>query len=280
MDIENITNEELATAAQEGNNEVMPLLWEKNERLVKLIMFKHLNKRKLPPCIDEEDILQCGYFALLAAVKAYKPGEYKFTTYLNYSIQNAVNECINGRKRTPDNQREVSYNQRIKNADNDDLEMWELLKDEEAEFEIFEDMELSDEQRIVLDAVSELEPEQRSIIQRHYFRNMTLKEIACQDNCSIENIRRYERQAFKKLRNNPAIRALNEELQSNRFIKAFDPYRISPEYYNALDAAQRLKIKLLKQKRYISYGHRQAEIFLLLYRAEQDFKRRNEKYYR
>lgn len=117
MDIENITNEELATAAQEGNNEVMPLLWEKNERLVKLIMFKHLNKRKLPPCIDEEDILQCGYFALLAAVKAYKSGEYKFTTYLNYSIQNAVNECIDGRKRNPDNQREVSYNQRIKNSD-------------------------------------------------------------------------------------------------------------------------------------------------------------------
>ena len=35
MDIENITLEELATAAQRGSMEVMPLLWEKTERLIK-----------------------------------------------------------------------------------------------------------------------------------------------------------------------------------------------------------------------------------------------------
>ena len=148
MDIKSITNEELATAAQDGNMEVMPLLWEKNEKLIKLIMFRNLRGRKLPAGTDEEDVLQCGYFALLAAVKAYKPGEYKFTSYLNYSIQNAVNEAIHGKSRRQNVYREVSFNQPVGESEGEDTELWDMIKDEAAERNIFEDIELSDEQRI------------------------------------------------------------------------------------------------------------------------------------
>lgn len=104
----------------------------KEWKAYQLIIFKHLKGRILPNSINEEDILQCGYFALLAAVKAFKSGEYKFTTYLNYSVQNAINEAINGKSRRPSEHKEVSYNQRIKNADSEDIEMWELMKDETA----------------------------------------------------------------------------------------------------------------------------------------------------
>lgn len=87
MDNENITLEELATAARNGNIEVMPLLWEKTERLIKMLILKAVNKRVLPNYIDESDVLQCGYFALLAAVKAFKNNGLKFTSYLNYSVK-------------------------------------------------------------------------------------------------------------------------------------------------------------------------------------------------
>lgn len=276
MDIENITNEELAAAAQDGNMEVMPLLWEKNEKLIKLIMFRNLRGRKLPTGTDEEDILQCGYFALLSAVKAYNPGEYKFTTYLNYSVQNAVNEAIHGKSRRKKAYREVSFNQPVGDSESEDIELWDLMKDETAERNIFEDIELSDEQRIVQDALAELDPRRRSVIRRHYFRNMTLKQIAEEDGCTIENVRRYESTGLRKLRCNPAIKALNEETEANRFIKAFDTYHISPEYFNALRAAQRLEIELL-QNHNLSYGQRQAQIFLLLYRAEQSYREKEKR---
>lgn len=277
MDIENITNEELAAAAQDGNMEVMPLLWEKNEKLIKLIIFRQLRGRKLPTGTDEEDILQCGYFALLAAVKAYKPGEYKFTTYLNYSVQNAVNEAIHGKSRRQKAYREVSFNQPVGDSESEDTELWDLMKDETAERNIFEGVELSDEQRIVQDALAELDPRQRSVIRRHYFQNMTLKQIAEEDGCSVESVRQRENMGLCKLRRNPAIRALNEEMEANRFIKAFNPYHISPEYFNARRAAQRLEIELLQSGKYMSYGQRQAQIFLLLYRAEQSYREKEKR---
>ena len=72
MNTEKLTLETLATAAQQGKREVLPLLWEKTERLIKKLILKTINKRILPTHIEESDVLQCGYFALLAAVRAFK----------------------------------------------------------------------------------------------------------------------------------------------------------------------------------------------------------------
>ena len=38
MDIQNITLEELAAAAQDGNTELLPLLWERTEKLIKMLI--------------------------------------------------------------------------------------------------------------------------------------------------------------------------------------------------------------------------------------------------
>ena len=279
MNIQNKTLEELAAAAQSGNTEVVPLLWERTERLIKMLILKHINKRILPNHISEEDILQCGYFALLAAVKAFKPNEYKFNTYLNYSVQNTVNEAINGKSRQPSKYKEYSYNRTVSGEDNEETELVNFIKDKQAEFDIFEGVELSDTRRIVIEAVAELEPKQYSIIRRHYFLNMTLKQIAEQDGCSLSNIQRYEQQAFRTLRKNQKLRALNEELRANIFIKSFNPYNTSPEYYNAIRTARELERKLLRDQS-MSYGQRQAQIFMLMYKAEREYKRRNERVYR
>ena len=89
-----VTNEELTAAIQAGNRELLPLLWEKNERLINQLILKAVGSRTLPAHIDIDDIMQCGYFAMLAAVKAYKPSEYKFTAYLSYSVKNAAGNIL------------------------------------------------------------------------------------------------------------------------------------------------------------------------------------------
>ena len=272
MDIENVTNEELATAIKEGNTEIMPLLWKKNECLIKLIIFKHLRGRKLPNSIDEEDILQCGYFALIAAVKAFKQGEYKFTTYLNYSVQNAVNEAINGKSRLSSNIKELSYNKYIQNKDGNDIELWELMRDDTAEFEIFEGVELSDEQQIVCEALAELPTKERNIIRCHYFRNMSLRQIAEMEGCTIENIRQHENKAFRQLRKNKKLISLNEGFIRHNIYQSVSRFKGSPEYFYNVRYAERLIREQERQGKYLSYGQRQAEIFLLLYKAEQEYK--------
>lgn len=147
-------------------------------------------------------ILQCGYFVLIAAVKAFESGEYKFTTYLNYSVQNVVNEAINGKSRQPSKVKEYSYNRTVVSYDGDETEMIDLMKDEQAEYKVFEPLELTDVQQIVITAVAELPEREKNIICCHYFHNMTFKEIAECQGYNISNIRQYERRAFYTLRKN------------------------------------------------------------------------------
>lgn len=269
MDIESITNEELAAAIKAGNKELLPLLWEKTKRLINQLIIKAISSRTLPPHIDTEDVLQCGYFALIAAVKAYNAGQYKFTTYLNYSVKNAVNEAIHGRSRRPQNEPPViSYNQMIQGKDGDTAELLELLPDEGKENEITEPVELDELQIITRNAISELPEIQRYVIMQHYYFGRTFTEIAAKQGVSIAAVRQRERQAFRVLRQNPKLKALFDDQRKNIFAKSFDYYKSSPEHFNAIRAARRLEIELL-QDHSLSYGQRQAQILMLLYRAEQ-----------
>ena len=269
-----VTNEELTAAIQAGNRELLPLLWEKNERLIIQLILKAVGSRTLPAHIDIDDIMQCGYFAMLAAVKAYKPSEYKFTAYLSYSVKNAVNEAIHGKSRRPKNAPPViSYNQMITGDDGNTTELLELLPDKGKENDIIEPIELDDLQLKVREAISELPERQNYVILHHYFYGRTLAEIAAEQGYSLETIRQQERQALRALRKNPKIIALYEDQQKNKFAKTFNFYSCSPEYFNAIRAAQRLEIELL-QDHNLSYGQRQAQIFLLLYRAEQGYRKK------
>ncbi len=262
MNNENITLEELATAARNGNMEVMPLLWEKTERLIKMLILKAVNKRVLPNYIDESDVLQCGYFALLAAVKAFKNNGLKFTSYLNYSVKNAVNECINGKSRKDPKIKEISYNQPVKDKSGDDVEMLELIEDQTSEQKVYEPLELSKTQQIVIEAVDELPQKQREIIKKHYFYNISIKEIAEQQGCCISNVQQIERQAFRMLRKNNNIQALHDHIRITDFSRSFDYYHTSPEYWNAIKAAKALEMKLL-QDHSLSYGQRHSVTSML-----------------
>lgn len=274
MDIENITLEELAAAAQRGNMEVMPLLWEKTERLIRMLILKAINKRILPNYIDESDVLQCGYFALLAAVRAFKSNGLRFTSYLTYSVQNAVNECINGGSRRQSKIKEVSYNQPVKDNGGEDVELLELIEDRGAELEVYEPLELTDTQRIVIEAVDALPQRQRDVIRLHYFHNMSMKDIAVAQDCCVSSIQQIEHRAFRELRKNKKLRALSEQIGAIDFVRGIDYYHTSPEYFNAIRAARELERKLLQDSS-LSYGKRQAQIFLLLHRAKQNFIKNN-----
>lgn len=87
-----MTNEELAILIQQGNKELCTQLWERVRKLIVMLIEKYTKNWVLPNDIDKEDLLQCGYFVMLAAVKAYDPNKkYKFSSYLSYHVRNIVN---------------------------------------------------------------------------------------------------------------------------------------------------------------------------------------------
>ena len=87
-----MNNEQLAAQAQPGSQPALYALWEQVERLV-YSKFRGLYYHYGPSqCaahgVTLDDLYQEGWFAFLAAVRAYKPGGWKFNTYLHYACKN------------------------------------------------------------------------------------------------------------------------------------------------------------------------------------------------
>lgn len=78
-----MTNEEMTEAIQAGHHEYIPDLWKRCQKIIyrKAVRFKALHEN----CKQEiEDLVQCGYFAMITAIKYYEPNkDIKFLTYLN-----------------------------------------------------------------------------------------------------------------------------------------------------------------------------------------------------
>ena len=95
-----MTNEEMVILIRQGHKEYYLELWERVQKLISMLIGKKIKNRVLPNDIDSEDLHQCGYFAMLVAVKVYNPDKgYKFNTYLDLHVKNAISETINHGKR-------------------------------------------------------------------------------------------------------------------------------------------------------------------------------------
>ncbi len=232
-------NEEIVILIQQGHTELYGELWERVSRLIGKIILKSTKHRILPPDIDKEDLLQCGYFAMLAAAKAYDPNKkYKFNSYLNLHVMTAINTAINHGRRNAtngDNIKMCSYNVNVSGEDGEETELLQLIKDENTLYE-YEPLELSDIQKHVWEAVAELPERQGEVVRRYYLGGETLKAIAEDKGVAIENIRVRKNQGLQMLRKNKWLRNFYKEYYSEPYINTplyLSYWKTSPERYAA-----------------------------------------------
>lgn len=247
-------NEELVMLIQRGHTEYYAELWENTSRLICKLIYRYIRGRKLPNYVDTEDALQCGYFAMCGAVRAYKADEeYKFTTYLNYQVKSAIGELI-GRSDTP-SITETSYNELARGKDGEEkTERIELIEDERAE-ECFTQIELSDLQRIVWQAVGELPDNEREAITRHYLKGEAYKTIAAAEGVTGELIRARANKGISILRHCRSLRNLYGEFADHyAHIRKEWQWEFSPERYAILRDIESRR----QSGEYISYGKARA----------------------
>lgn len=259
------TNEQLAAAIQKGQTDLLPLLWEQTEKLIKMLIMRFIKNKRLPNSIDSEDLLQCGYFALLRAVKAYKPDErYKFNSYLEFHIRNVIRDELIHIGRI----QEFSYNKTVSSSD-DEIELIELMEDENAEESIYIHSELSDTQRIVIEALEELPPNIKEVIYLHYFKGLSYVDIAKLNGCSTSNANALGRNGLRILRKNRQLKKIYFEMCEHSFV-SFKSYRFrySPEYFEAIRKIEEIEKAEIK---YLTYGKREARRRLIMLQAEQEY---------
>jgi RNA polymerase sporulation-specific sigma factor len=230
-------NEQLALLIKQGKTEYYTPLWEQTEKLITKIIYKLCAGRELHHTVELEDLLQCGYFALVLAVKYYDPDKkFKFNTYLNRCVQHAINNEL--RKCTYEvDSYTTSYDKPLTSED-EEYTLKNTFEDKSAA-EAFERIELTDTQRVVREALTRLPVQQMDAVKLRYFKDMTYNQIAEQLDTTAENVRSLLSKAMRSLRLDKDIKALNAEYQSHNHARSLygDPlhYLAGCLYYGGVE---------------------------------------------
>lgn len=198
-----MTNEEMAVQIQHGHTELYSALWEKCEKLLYSLMNRYQKRLNLPNYISAEDLQQCLYFALRAAVNSFDSSKpYKFSTYLNYSVINAAKSIL------PDSRIiETSANQPAGNDEAESAEILDFFEDTTAAIQ-FENIELQELREQVRRAVANLPDNSRVCIDLNYFQGMTHNEVAALTGLTVYEVRGAISRGLYILRKNKALREL------------------------------------------------------------------------
>lgn len=264
--MDKLTNEQLAAAIRGGETDLLQVLWERTEKLIKMLIMRNVKFKRLPNSVDIEDLLQCGYFALLRAVEAYKPDKgLKFNTYLNFHVKNVIREEL----KQAEQLKEFSYNKTVQSSD-DEIELIELMTDENAEEDIYSRLELTDTQRIVAEAVEKLPPNTREVIRLHYLKELSYTDIAKLNGYSATYASALGRDGLRTLRKNKQLRRLYNETEEHSLITSFNRFKWSPEYFEAVSRVEEIE---RAETQYLTYGKREARRRLIILQAEQEYNK-------
>lgn len=199
-----MTNEELAVKIKKGEIRYYNVLWEQCRKLLYKILAQYQKRVELPNYISCEDLEQCLYTALRAAVNSYDSGKgFLFNTYLRFHVMNAVKAQL------PDQRiAETSANQPVTGKDGENTELIEFVADDGATLP-FKRIEIHDMQRHVRQAVRTLPNNQKEIIIMIFYKGMTYRQMQTVTGQSISRLSAEYRKAIQTLRNNKVLQELS-----------------------------------------------------------------------
>lgn len=206
-----MTNEELALKIQNGDNAVIPQLWEQVERFIYKLALKWAGAYNRPD-ITAEDLYQSGYFALLDAVQRFEYGRGDFLSVLSFSLKNAFSDALKWRiNRHPQDASFycVSLNAPVQGAEDATLE--DNIPDDHDAFEDVEERLYQQQAAVVLRKAVGSIPERQSVgISLYYLQGKTQRETAEQLNVSGSRAQQIIKEGLKSLRKSVYAPALTE----------------------------------------------------------------------
>lgn len=178
------SNEELVERIKAGEKELLPILWGQIRNLIALFATRYYMtaQQRYSAYVDNEDFIQCGYFAMIEALNAYDPEkQFRFTSYLKYRYTDCVNKMLGIRRVRSDRGRiwelppdPASLNKEMQQGEGDELE--EFVFDDSTDPErIVEQRELS---KLIAAALEDLSQKQRAVIQGVFFDEKSTAQLA------------------------------------------------------------------------------------------------------
>ena len=217
-----MSNEEAARRIQGGEQSAIPLLWEGVKKFIRLWAYKyHVQYESL--CkragVEKDDLYQCGYFAMLNAVRAYDATTgYRFITYMAYHLQNEFNAAVGVRTVKGRNNariRLISIEAEKEGADG--LINSDSIPDEAAreDFDNAIDNLYSEEaRRNLAPALERLSADEYEVTRRYFYQGQKLSEIARDMGAEYHKVQRLYGSALRRLRHAKEVQEYKEEYMS------------------------------------------------------------------
>jgi len=182
----------------------LPLSRENAEKLIRhnLRLVVYISKKFDNVGTGIEDLISIGTIGLIKAVNTYKPEKnIKLATYASRCIENEILMYI---RKNASHKGDVSIDEPLNTDwDGNELLLSDVLGTEENS--VSEDLEKSEDERTVREAVATLMGREREIIEMRYGlggrREMTQKEVADVLGISQSYISRLEKKIIKSLKN-------------------------------------------------------------------------------
>lgn len=208
------TNESLVLEIQAGNTEKMPILWNQVERLVYWKASRVMAAVSDSGGVELDDLYQSGYFALVAAVATYKPGNCAFTTCFMNCLRTTFAEATGYRTQRQMRdplRRAVSLDLPV--GEDEETAFSELIPDPTAEAMISAVAEREVQKQrceAVRSALVGLPVLERAVLDLRYFQDMSIPETARALGISEKEARKLESNALRYLRHPDRSRKLRE----------------------------------------------------------------------
>lgn len=246
-----MSNEEMVAAIQAGQTELIPQLWENVENLIawRANSFLAANSATdLCRGVEIGDLVNSGFFAVLAAVKTYNPTQSKFSSWLLQYLRNAFAEaagCRTEKQKSEPLRYAMSIDAPIEDAEGDTL--GDLQADPAATIpfaDVDDAIYIHQLHQVLEQVVSDLPKVQAEVIRRHYWDQQTLEEIADVIGKSTERIRQLEKNAIRTMRMPPHSNRLED------FVEQRTPYylHVGPQKFQHTHTSATERIVLLRER--------------------------------
>lgn len=212
-----MSNEELVAAIQAGEQERMGELWDQVAGLVRWKANRVMTSLELQrnSCgVEFDDLCQCGYLALVAAVADYRPGGGSFNTLFMFRLKTAFAEATGFRTKHQlyDPLRwAVSLDMPV--GEDEETNFSELIPDpaEEAAITAVADTEMRKQcSEAVRQAMAGLSDLETAIIDYRYFRGLVITKTATELGITEKEAQKLESNALRYLRHPDRARKLRE----------------------------------------------------------------------
>lgn len=203
-----MTNEELAIAIQAGNTALYADLWEQIKRFVWLRAQSFYTARE-SICISHgitiDDLNQCGFLAVMGAVKAYKPETgYRLTSFLKFHLKQQFHAALyGGRRRRTEDALNCCDSLDEPTGKNEDGNILDCILDPGTEF-LYEDTDsriLKEElHRDMESCLNSIKPARAEVLRMMFYEQNTLQKAGERTGRTKERIRQIKNLGLNDLR--------------------------------------------------------------------------------